>query len=125
MLPTVDQLSGLPHTLQQRVHLKCNTKLMIFCLCLDPMRTTHIRVSQLAHISICASGSSTVGTVQSNIMKMAVMIQIHNSIQTDELSVRCCHLLVKGSDLLTGGILMLQSAAVIPIRCCIRINTLF
>jgi len=63
MLPTVDQLSGLLHTLQQRVCLKCNTKLMIFCLCLDPMRTTQIRVPQLAHISICASGSSTDGTV--------------------------------------------------------------
>jgi hypothetical protein len=56
------------------------------------MRTTQIRVPQLAHISICASGSSTDGTVQSNIMKMAVMIQMHNSILTDELSVSCCHL---------------------------------
>jgi len=56
---------------------------------------------------------------------MAVMIQMHNSIQTDELSVSHCHLLVKGLDLLTGGILMLQTTAVTSNRCCIRINTLF
>jgi len=89
------------------------------------MRTIQIREPQLPHISICASGSSTDCTVYSNIMNMAVMIQMHNSIQTDELSVSCCHLLVKGSDLLTGGILMLQSTAVTSNCCCIRINTLF
>jgi hypothetical protein len=58
-------------------------------------------------------------------MKMAVMIQMHNSIQTDELSVSHCHLLVKGSDLLTERILMLKTTAVTSNCSCIRINTLF
>jgi len=89
------------------------------------MKTTQISVPQLAHISICAFGSSTDGTVYSNIMNTAVMIQMHNSIQTDELYVSCCHLLVKGSDLLTGGILLLQSTAVTSNHCFIRISTLF